>query len=98
MLPHFLAFLALLFITLQSQAQAQDLQRGKLLHDTHCVSCHDARIYSRSNRVANDADRLRLEVDRWRKNISLPWEQGEIDAVTAFLASRYYGIECGNAC
>lgn len=93
---YILAFVACVFVTVDSSAQ--DLQRGKMLHDTYCIACHDARIYTRENRLARDAARLRAEVDRWRRNVSLQWDDGEIDAVTGFLASRYYGINCPKDC
>lgn len=96
MLRPILAFVALVFITID--AHSQDLQRGKMLHDAHCVSCHDSRIYTRQNRVAKDEARLRAEVDRWRKAVSLEWSAEDINAVTAFLGSRYYGIDCSATC
>jgi hypothetical protein len=93
---YLLAFIGLVFVTVDSFAQ--DLQRGKMLHDTHCIACHDARIYTRENRVARDPERLRVEVDRWQKNTSLGWDEADIDAVTGFLAARYYGLDCKPGC
>lgn len=93
---YLLAFIALVVVTVD--AHAQDLQRGKALHDTHCTACHDTRIYTRKNRVAKDAAAIRAEVDRWRRNISLSWEPADIDAVSSFLASRYYGLDCKADC
>jgi mono/diheme cytochrome c family protein len=93
---YLIAFLALVFVTVD--AHAQDLQRGKILHDTYCIACHDARIYTRKERVARDLAGVRAQVERWSGNVSLGWKGDDIDAVTAFLASRYYGLDCSKDC
>ncbi|HWA14213.1 MAG TPA: cytochrome C [Burkholderiales bacterium] len=93
---YLIAFLALFVVTID--AHAQDLQRGKILHDTYCIACHDARIYTRKERVAGDLAEVRAQVVRWSGNISLGWNAEDIDAVTVFLASRYYGIDCSKDC
>ena len=44
-----LAFVGLVFVTVD--AHAQDYARGKALHDTHCMACHDTRVYTREDRM-----------------------------------------------
>lgn len=87
-----------LLLGLGANAYAQDGGRGQSLHDTHCVMCHDTRVYTRSDRVANNWDQVRVEVLRWQKAVSLNWAEPDVDAVTNFIAEKYYGIDCPAVC
>ncbi len=90
------AFAALVFVTLDLHAQEDD--RGRMLHDAHCVSCHATRVYTRPDRVAGDYQQVRAQVDRWQKNVSLNWKDADADLVTDYIASRYYRFECPSKC
>ena len=87
-----------LLLGLAANAYAQDGGRGQSLHDTQCLMCHDTRVYTRSDRAANSWDQVRAEVLRWQNAVSLNWAQADVDAVTNFIAEKYYGIECPTVC
>ena len=74
----------------QSVFDVVDLDRGKALHDNHCVLCHESAIYQRPNRVARDYDALRGQVERWQDNTGLRWTTTEINNVTGYLTLIYY--------
>ncbi len=57
-----------------------------MLHDTHCISCHDTQVYKRDSKVATNYDEIRTQVVRWQTNVSLHWSEADIDAVTTYLA------------
>ena len=90
------AFVALVGITID--AHSQDLERAQSLHDTHCITCHDTKVYTRSNRVARDYSQVLEQTDRWQKNASLNWAPADVAAVAQFIAARYYKLECGARC
>lgn len=90
------AFAALVFVTVD--AHAQDGGRGRTLHDTHCISCHDSRVYTRATRTAGDYGQVREQVDRWQKNVSLGWQDADIDLVTEYIVKRYYRFDCPEKC
>lgn len=73
-------------------AEPPDLERGKALHETHCVLCHDASPYQRTARLAKDYASLRDQVRRWQDNSGLQWSAADIEAVTAHLALTWYGF------
>jgi hypothetical protein len=79
-------------------AYAQDVGRGQTLHDTHCRMCHDSLVYTRKDRVANSWEQVRVEVLRWQKVVSLDWSDADIDEVTNFIATKYYGLDCPAKC
>ena len=67
-------------------------------HDTYCIACHDASVYTRDDRLAGDSDALRAQVDRWQGTISLSWSDEEIDRMASWLAKRYYRMDCPHHC
>ena len=93
---HWFAFVGLVFVTVD--AHAQDYARGKALHDTHCIACHDTRVYTREDRIARDYDQVRAQVVRWQQNVSLYWDAADINQVTGYIASRYYRFKCPDQC
>jgi mono/diheme cytochrome c family protein len=85
------ASMALLGVAAVS-AQAGDLERGRALHDTHCLMCHDPGIYSRPDRIANSYLEIRQQVQRWQDNTRLRWTQYDVESVTDWLADKHYKL------
>ena len=73
---------------------AADPDRGRLLHDQRCVSCHDTRVYKRDSKVARNYDEIRAQVVRWETNVSLNWNDSDVDSVTTYLARTFYKVPC----
>jgi hypothetical protein len=69
---------------------AQDLERGRMLHENHCRMCHDSIAYKRSERIAKDAAQVRAQVVRWQTNTGLNWSAQDIDSVAAYVTRQYY--------
>lgn len=73
---------------------ADEGDRGRMLHDTHCISCHGTQVYKRDGKLGGDYETIRKQVVRWETNVSLKWSDGEIDAVTTYLARTFYKVPC----
>jgi len=71
-------------------AAAQDLERGRLLHENHSRMCHDSIAYKRGDHIAKDVAQVKAQVTRWQTNTGLRWSEEDIDSVTAYLAKTYY--------
>lgn len=69
---------------------AQDLERGRMLHENHCRMCHESIAYKRSGHIARNIEEVRAQVTRWQNNTDLRWSDEDIDNVAAYLAQRYY--------
>jgi mono/diheme cytochrome c family protein len=78
--------------------RAQEPPRGQILHDTYCVFCHDSRVYTREDRLARDYREIRAQVRRWQQNIGLKWDDADIERVSDYIASKFYGLACPEAC
>ena len=77
-----------------SLALGADPDRGRMLLDTHCVSCHDSRVYKRDSKLGTNYEEIRKQVLRWETNVSLKWSDNDIDAVTTYLARTFYKVPC----
>ncbi len=75
-------------------ARAADTDRGRLLYDTHCVSCHDTKVHKRDDKIGTDYESIRAQVVRWQNNIALKWSDSDIDVVTTYLARTFYKVPC----
>jgi len=78
--------------TVSVPSPAADLDRGRSLHDTHCVLCHSPSVYTREDRIANNYLEILQQVQRWQDNTKLRWSSYDIDSVAEFLADRYYKV------
>lgn len=81
---------ALLLGCLPAWSGAQDLERGRMLHENHCRMCHDSIAYKRGDRIAKSETDVRAQVTRWATNTGLRWSETDIDSVSAYVARRYY--------
>lgn len=87
-----IAAAAVLLGSVAIPALAGDLERGRALHDNHCVMCHSPALYSREDRVAGSYLEIRQQVQRWSENTRLRWTQYDVESVTDWLAEKYYKV------
>jgi mono/diheme cytochrome c family protein len=73
-------------------SQAQDVERGKLLYDTHCGGCHYERVHDRLRTKIKDLADLRDEVARWAPQTKHPFTLDEIEAVVQYVNASHYRI------
>lgn len=85
-----LAFLPILVLALP--AQAQDVGRGKLLYDTHCVACHYERVHDRdaSKTLVRSVAALRVEVANRALLTGRKFTPVELDDIAAYLDRSHY--------
>ena len=77
-----------------SNALGAEAERGRLLYETHCISCHDTRVHKRDSKIATNYDEIRTQVLRWQTNVFLRWTTSDIDAVATYLAQTFYKVPC----
>jgi len=65
-------------------------ERGRLLYENHCVSCHESTVHIRGARKAANPAELRAFIQRWSTELKLDWREGEVSDVYEYLNSRYY--------
>lgn len=74
-----------------------DVERGKALHDSLCISCHAERvggdgskIYQRRHRLIHDVRALRDHIAMCAGQTGAGWLAGDKDDVTAYLVRQHY--------
>lgn len=89
--------LSLPLLLLPFSTSAADIENGKALHDSQCVSCHTAMtggepdtLYTREHRRINDWNALQNQVQRCEQNLGLSWFDDQLDDVSAYLNAAYY--------
>ena len=85
-----IASLALLALALP--LQAQDLQRGKLLYETHCAACHTERLHGREKSSVKSMADLRDTVARWAKQAKRSFTPDELEDLVQYLNRSHYDL------
>jgi mono/diheme cytochrome c family protein len=84
-------FASLLVAFLLTQpASAQDIERGRLLYETHCGECHYERVHQRIRSDVKDLGALRDTVARWAAQTKHRFTLDELEAVVQYLNQSHY--------
>jgi len=73
-------------------AQAQDLQRGRLLYGTHCATCHTEKLHQRDKTVVKSMADLRDQVVRWAPQTKRSFTPDELEDVVQHLNRSHYRL------
>jgi len=71
-----------------------DVQRGRLLYETHCIACHTTQAHWRDKHVVRSWADLLYQVTRMEKNAGQDWSSAEISDVAAYLNELFYKMPC----
>ena len=85
-----IASLALALLALP--LQAQDLQRGKLLYETHCATCHTERLHGREKTAVKRMADLRDMVARWAPQTRRTFTPDELEEIVQHLNRSHYRL------
>ncbi|MCB1754201.1 MAG: cytochrome C [Gammaproteobacteria bacterium] len=67
-----------------------DAQRGQLLYENHCNSCHEDHVHMRQGSSTLTSEQVAAEVARWAETLKLRWEKQDIADVHDYLLGAYY--------
>lgn len=85
---------ALLALLAALPAMAQDPARGRLLYETHCLSCHYERIHQRDaahSRIVTRAGLL-AEVTERAALTQRPFTREDLEDIAAYLDRSHYKL------
>ena len=75
---------------IMNTAGAQDIERGRLLYENHCLACHESQVYIREKRRTRSVEEIHRWVVRWSSELQLGWDAGEVNDVADYLNFRFY--------
>ncbi|HET7197626.1 MAG TPA: cytochrome C [Burkholderiales bacterium] len=76
---------------------APDLQRGRLLYENSCNTCHTTQPHWREQRRVKTLSDLVAQVERWQDIAHAGWKAQDIQDVVAYLNAAFYHLPC-DAC
>ena len=80
-----------LWLTLSANwVTAANLDFGEQLYKQNCTRCHQTDIHTRPDRIVNNLQHLRSQVQFCEVSNDLSWFDEEVDAVTEYLNQNYY--------
>lgn len=94
-----LQFFTIVYLTLSiaGQLYAEDLKRGRALHQENCIQCHatmyggdGTTIYIREDRRIDSLAALTNQVKRCKNGLGLPWPDDQAKDLTSYLNSSFY--------
>ena len=74
-------------------AGAQDLERAKLLYETHCLACHYERLHARTRTTIRSLEDLRDVVALRAPLTKHRFTLNEIEDLVQYLDRTYYRLE-----
>jgi len=80
-------------IALVTAAAPPDPERGRLLYENHCTTCHSSNVHRRSHPVPMDIVELRRIASDWAKEENLGWSESEVGDVVDYLARVHYRLK-----
>jgi mono/diheme cytochrome c family protein len=85
----------MLALVLAVPAWAQDAERGRLLYDTHCLSCHYERIHKRdpAHSRIHTFTALQIEVAERGMQAGRPFTREELDDIAEYLNRTHYRLQ-----
>ena len=75
------------------QAEPGDSERGQLLYENHCVTCHESVIHIRAHRLVRTPKDVERQVRRWAEEIGMGWSEREIADVVRYVQDTFYQTE-----
>jgi hypothetical protein len=86
----FLFILSVHPVFAENGTRTDDMARGAMLYDNHCIQCHTQQVHWREKKMAIDWKSLITQVDRWQRTSGLQWNKNDIEEVSHYLNSKYY--------
>jgi len=74
-------------------AQGQNIDRGRLLYETHCATCHTERLHEREKSVIQSYGQLRAEVGKRAAMTNRVFSPDELDDIIEFLDRSHYRLD-----
>ena len=87
--PYYLLPVAISLL-LSSMPASADAERGRLLYENHCTSCHASTVHIRDQRKSKNPAELRAWILRWSGELKLNWHEDELADVYRHLNDHYY--------
>ena len=76
-----------------ADGQAADTERGKMLYENHCMSCHESVLHIREDRRAKALGEIYWQTTRWAVMQQLEWRYDDVRDVAQYLNNQFYKFD-----
>lgn len=73
-----------------SFAVPADAERGRLLYENHCRSCHESNVHISEVQAAQSFQALLAQVAHWQDVLKLEWGPEDVGDVAGYLNATWY--------
>ena len=80
-------------LLLVGAAHAQDIDRNRLLYETHCTTCHTEHLHHRERSTIRSYGALRAEVGKRAAMTNRRFSPDELEDVIEFLDTSHYRLD-----
>ena len=77
-------------IWIAPESHSQELDRGQMLYENHCLQCHESEVHIREQRKVRSLKDLEEQVNRWVKELKVAWGDEEIADIARYLNRTVY--------
>jgi mono/diheme cytochrome c family protein len=88
---------AVAILLVYSMPASANTERGQLLYENHCTSCHTSTLHVREQRKTKTPAELRAWILRWSGELKLNWSEDELADVYQYLNNQYYKFPVGTS-
>ena len=87
--------LACVLAAAAAPSSAQDAERGRVLYETFCMTCHYERVHERSRErsIVGSFTDLRSQVARWSERTRMRFTPQDVDDVAEYLNRSHYKLQ-----
>ena len=87
--------LALVLLAWALPAAGQDADRGRVLYETFCMTCHYERVHERPSErsLVKSSTDLRAQVARWSERTRMRFTPQDVDDVAEYLNRSHYKFQ-----
>jgi hypothetical protein len=71
-------------------ATEQAIDRGQLMYENHCTTCHEGSVHLRQTNKAHSVKDIRQWIIHWSKYLELNWGENDVDVITDYVNRRFY--------
>lgn len=72
---------------------AANYERGRLLYQNHCTTCHTSVLHLGAGRKARSLLEVYREIIRWQTHLDLGWSTQDMIDVLQYLNTEFYRFE-----
>lgn len=86
------ATIVVTLLSSSARVAGADPQRGQVLYETHCGTCHYPKLHTREKSVIKSYAALKEDVVKWAAQTPRRFTSEELDDIAEYLSQSHYRV------